>query len=229
MKKILLTFYIFIILNSFMFINSNPVYAFDAEISNQAINAPLTLPVWYPPWYVFPVETVKHLNILKSIIAPALTGTDLLTGAGLLAKPQQKATNSNANFSMMPPNNNINNFGNEEILYNIDFKNSPETPVYHDTIIFIKIPDWLKYSEGSLKLNNQKLTDKKDKDRLVFLPEDGILKISLKNINLKQKITVTFGAKAISANNSENIPYCLIKFQSKSAKNEMEWQPFSRQ
>lgn len=227
--KLLIILYIFI----FTFIHVNIVQAADdtvnqslnADISKQAIEAPLTLPVWIPPYYAVPVavKTINHLNILRSVVAPALTG------AGLIKKPKPKDKNSEEDSDiMMSENNDINNFGNEEILYNIDFKNSAQTPIYKDTLMFIKIPDWLKYSYGSLKLNNEKLTDEKDKDRLTFLMEDKILQISLENLNTNNKITLTFGAKPITTNIPENNSYCLIKFQSKSKNTEMGWLPFAK-
>jgi len=230
MKKILITFLILIILSSFMLTKGIASYAADgidlnAAIERQAIEQPLSLPIWYPPYYIFPVAAIKHINILRSIIAPAATGT------GLLAKQKQKdnlSKSSDDDFEMAPINNDINNnLINEEILYNIDFKNSPQTPIYSDTITLIKIPDWLKYSENSVKFNNTKLTDEEDKDRLAYLPKDKVLKISLKNFNANNKITITFNAKPLVYNATENGPYCLIKFQSKSRNLEMNWKPFS--
>jgi len=220
MKKISIIFYIFIILNSFVLIKES-VYALNlnTDIPAQAINAPLSLPVWVPPYYVTPAlaEEIQHFNILRNIIAPIASGSSLV-------KKTKQTTKTDTDT--IPVNNDINDFSNGEILYNIDFINSEETPIYSDTVIFIKIPEELKYSENSLKLNNQKLTDESDKDRLNFLNEDNTLKISLKELNKNKRITINFGAKPLTSNIPEKTPHCLIRFKSKFQKSELNWKPF---
>lgn len=221
--KILIALSVFI----FTCVSESIVYAADEsenlnlnlEVAAPAIMAPLSLPVWTPPFYAAPVfaREIQHLNILRNIIAPVISGSSFVNKSKQTAK---------ADTDTIPVNNDINDFSNGEILYNIDFINSEETPIYSDTVIFIKIPEELKYSENSLKLNNQKLTDESDKDRLNFLNEDNTLKISLKELNKNKRITINFGAKPLTSNIPEKTPHCLIKFQSKFQKSELNWKPF---
>lgn len=223
MKKTAVLFYIFIVLISFMFIKDN-AFAFNIneEIPQQAIDAPLSLPEWTPPWYSVSVvtETIKHFNILRNVIAPVATGTGLIKKPDSTTKPNDKRTEISVN-------NDINSIGNEEILYNIDFTNSKETPIHYDTEIFIKIPEEFNYSEGSTKFNNKKLTDEIDKDRLTFLRAENTLKINLKGVNKNKRISINFGAKPLVPNISGNSTYCMIKFQSKSNNSKLDWKPFS--
>lgn len=203
MKKIKILIIIFI----FTCLTGQNVYADDvavefinSDIGEQAIQAPLSLPVWHPPYYVTPVYEKGQMDVFKKTTEPVLAEKGLV-------KKQQNAS--------------------EEILYNIDFINSKETPIYSDTEIFIKIPKELKYSESSLSFNDQKLTDELDKDRLTFLQEDNTLKISLNGVNKNKRITIVFVAKPLVSDIAPNIPYCLIKFQSKLHKSQFDWKPFS--
>lgn len=139
------------------------------------------------------------------------------------------------NLTLNPPiTNNIDptstnyefKFG-EEILYNLIFKNSQPTPIYPDSVMYVKIPSWMEYIPQSAMLNNTKLTDKQDEDILTFYPDESMLVINIGNVDTSEGVVFNFGAKVLTQTVSRKEAFCLVKFQSPSMKYETDWQQLS--
>ncbi|OGI00648.1 MAG: hypothetical protein A2Y25_06860 [Candidatus Melainabacteria bacterium GWF2_37_15] len=198
--KIILS-YILIIVSIFI---SNCALAEQADltfpISAESISAPLSLPVWSS-------STVTAAN---AIIVEA--GSSIARFILPFASPVA------GTFKNVIIGNNSQDasegFLFEEILYEIELQNSEETPIYSDTVILIKIPEWLEYSENTFELNDLKLSDKNDNDALTYVRKKSLLKVDPGSHNNAEKIKISFNAKILDKEKLENNPFCLVKFES---------------
>ena len=80
--------------------------------------------------------------------------------------------------------------------------------------MFITISEGLRYTQNSFKLNNNKLSDKEDKDELTYINKEALLRVDLSKLNKKDKLNVLFSAKILDKNKIENNPFCFVKFES---------------
>ena len=229
MKKILIIFQIIFLINLFnLSYLSERAYCdgidINPEIEEQAIVDPLSLPVWSPPTGNTDSVIGSSDSSNWGIIVPALGSAipAIIGGTYAFLKKNPKATTP---ANLQPVNYQTGLGG--EMLYNIDFKNSQETPIYSDTIIYIEIPEWLSYSNNSLRLNDKRLTDKSDDDRLTYI-DDNILKLNLSGLDGNKKTSITFGARILDKKPDKNESFCTIKFISPYNNIKMEWKPFSK-
>lgn len=160
-------------------------------------------------------------------------------GGGLLALLLTRGGNS---VSLPPISNQINpqlakinaqnnsaysfQFG-EEILYYLLFKNTSRTPIYKDTVLYVKIPVWMEYIDSSTNINNYKLSDDADDDIFTYYKDDSLIVINLGQLKDMDEISLNFGAKVLSRNISKNEAFCQVKFQSINNKYETDWYKMS--
>lgn len=233
--------------------NVNDQFYLNSNILERAISNPYSLQIWKPPPpeapYLpnktniedvttstdsnFPISTFSgHSGLSAGVITAIVLGTSLpiLFEGGLLALSIKKSGGS----ILLPVKNSSRpgdttycfNYG-EEIMYNLVFKNSEETPIYPDTVMYIKVPSWLEYKVESTNINNTKLTDEADDDVVTYFSNDSLLVINLGNIDPGDGIVITFNAKVLTQTVSMQEAFCLVKLQSISQKFESDWRPLS--
>ena len=187
--------------------------ALQTTIKPIAIKDPLSLPVWYP---VAPVDQIiinagsSVFRFIVPFVIPLTSKVSNIIKGNPQSPPQSNIPINYDNQSYSPL------MDHEEILYDIDFKNSKKTPIYSDTVISIIIPKGLRYISNSFQLNNTKVSDKEDNDELTYLLKESLLKIDLSKLNKKDQVKISFSAKILDKNKIENNPFCFIKFESNS-------------
>lgn len=118
------------------------------------------------------------------------------------------------------------NFG-EEILYYLAFNNDSQSPIYNDSVLYIKIPTWLDYIPESTILNNVKLTDEADDDILTYYKDDSLIVINIGVANQEPSLAINFGAKVLTQSVSKSEAFCEVKFQSVKYNYSTEWNKMS--
>lgn len=199
-------------------------YNLDANIEEKALSEPLSLPI-----FDFNTNTSLHTGSdnwstvapIVGVGIPTVIYGGLKTLFGKNTKPGRLNLYDVSNKSGNTSNNNgFNSIYGEEILCNINLKNSDRIIIHPDTVMYVKIPEKFKYSENSFRFNNKKLTDFADNDRLKYTNDDSILELNLGGIH---QANIEFGIRSLK-NNIDISSLCLIKFKSKSRKTETPWE-----
>ncbi|MEW5821448.1 MAG: hypothetical protein AB1782_14750 [Cyanobacteriota bacterium] len=111
----------------------------------------------------------------------------------------------------------------EELTFCFVIKDTIATPIYSDSIMYIKLPSWLNYSPESTLINNIKFTDIKDIDSVTYFEEESLLLIDIGSLKNNQNLILTFSGKILTESVLENEPFCCIKFQSLRNNLDTKW------
>lgn len=120
------------------------------------------------------------------------------------------------------------NYG-EEVNYNMIFKNTEQTPIYSDSVLYLKLPDWLEYIPDSFTVNDIKLTDEVDKDMLAYFKDEKMLVLQIGLFDTQEGALINFTAKVLTETVSPHEPFCTVKFQSISKNYQSKWIEMSLQ
>lgn len=164
---------------------------------------------------------------IPTVIGGGLLGFMLTRHPSSIILPPISST-LNPQISVNKTNSNFYSFQNgEEILYNLVFKNTSQTPIYKDSTMYVKVPAWLDYKPESTYINNVKLTDLAADDELTYFKDDSLLVFNIGNSDTDKGISITFGAKVLTSTVSADEAFCLVKFQSVSNNYETDWKRLS--
>lgn len=186
------------------------------------------------------VATSKGGSSMAMVGVALGAGIPIVVGGGLLgffltrksAPVSLPPVLGNINPSISPITNDANktsfdfNFG-EEILYYMAFSNNPQSPIYKDSVLYIKIPTWLEYMPDSTTLNNVKLTDEDDNDILTYYKDDSLIVIKVGVANEEPSLAINFGAKVLTQSVSKSEAFCQVKFQSIQYNYSTDWNKMS--
>ena len=227
MKKLLINLFIIVLISLYQAALAEENISKPARIDPVAISDPLSLPVWYqfaPAGQIIIQTSPSVFRFIVPFVTPFVEKVSNI----LSSNPQN--VQQQTNISTVPTNSDYQSYSplieHKEILYDIEFENFEKTPVFSDTVMFITISEGLRYTQNSFKLNNNKLSDKEDKDELTYINKEALLRVDLSKLNKKDKLNVLFSAKILDKNKIENNPFCFVKFESISNNIFTEWLSF---
>lgn len=167
---------------------------------------------------------VLGTSIPVGLYTGALTFLLLRKGPSVSLPPIVGSTNLPLNTSTATPFNANHSFKfGEEVLYYLILEDTSQTPISEDTVVYIKLPPWLKYEIDSTTLNNNNLTDKTDEDLLNYFEDESLLLLNLGPIKNDNRFIINFAAKVLTQNVSIEEAFCEIKVQSIKNNTESDW------
>ena len=194
-------------------------YSVEITIPQSSINNPLSLPVWSLDSGITSSGS-DSWSTAGSTIGSGIP-TAMYSGLWSLLNSRKLQRSRYINVKLTTDAHDFD--AGEEVLYEMQLRNSKDTPLYSDTVMYIRIPEWLQYTEGSLKINDDKLTDIKDNDSLTYLKDKSLLVLDLNKQNAKKIININFISKVQAEEPDKDMTLCLIKFKSDSKKIETGW------